>query len=294
MSANYWESTQYKNWTLKREEIEAANQKDKKYLTEIEIKKLRIFFAHYITILGKTLHLRQRVVATAIVYWKRFYLNNSFVEFEPALMGGTCIYLASKVEECNIKVDTIINNMKSLEKDKDNCPVKFTEYKTSEIIENEFNLMDGLKCHLLLFHPYTYLQGYLNDAGLVDCTDDAWRIINDSYRTDVYLMYPPHIITLACIYLSGFSKDTNNGRQSKISHWFSELNVDLTQVGEVLQEILTLYEIWGNEITFSKDITYILTKKLPPVNNNTITATVATTTLQNGSNSNNAIVIPDK
>lgn len=48
---------------------------------------------------GLSLKLRHRVVATACVYFRRFYLENSFCEFEPALVGATCLQLASKVEE---------------------------------------------------------------------------------------------------------------------------------------------------------------------------------------------------
>lgn len=46
-----------------------------------------------------SLKLRHRVVATACVYFRRFYIEYSFCEFEPALIGATCIQLASKVEE---------------------------------------------------------------------------------------------------------------------------------------------------------------------------------------------------
>jgi len=274
MAANFWESTHCKNWLLKKEQVEMSNEKDKKYLTDLELKKIRIFFVHWITCLGKNLHLRQRVVATAVVYWKRFYLHNSFDEFEPALLGGTCIYLASKVEECNIKVDSILAQMKAIgqdKKDRSESPVQFSWYQTSQIIQCEFYLIDGLHCHLLLYHPYTCLQEYLVDSGLEDCKDEAWKIINDSYRTDVYLMYPPYIITLACIYLTGLVKDKEapeSDRELRISKWFSELNVgDLTPVGEVVQEILSVYEVWGNETTFLRDVSVLLKKKLHRVGN---------------------------
>ncbi len=48
--------------------------------------------------------------------------------------------------------------------------------------------------------------------------------MNDSYRTDVLLLYPPHIIALACIYLVAFQKDKD------VSQWFSELNVEMKEV----------------------------------------------------------------
>jgi hypothetical protein len=87
--------------------------------------------------MGKKLHLRQRVVATASIYFRRLYLTysapplnficartahsrmlsvgvrrsscggpvlrvcrNSFVEYDPRLFAPGCLYLASKIEEC--------------------------------------------------------------------------------------------------------------------------------------------------------------------------------------------------
>jgi len=49
---------------------------------------------------GRALNLRQQVIATAIVYFRRFYTRNSFRQCDPLLVGPTCLYLACKVEEC--------------------------------------------------------------------------------------------------------------------------------------------------------------------------------------------------
>ena len=49
--------------------------------------------------LAKPLGLRQQVVATAIVYFRRFYVRNSFRQCDPLLLGPTCVYLACKIEE---------------------------------------------------------------------------------------------------------------------------------------------------------------------------------------------------
>ena len=59
------------------------------------------------------LKLRQRVAAAANLFFKRFYLRNSFREFEPALVGATCVLIASMVEECTVKVDEILRLMES-------------------------------------------------------------------------------------------------------------------------------------------------------------------------------------
>lgn len=53
-------------------------------------------------ILGEQLKLRQQVIATAIVYFKRFYSRNSLKCVDPLLLAPTAIFLASKVEEFGV------------------------------------------------------------------------------------------------------------------------------------------------------------------------------------------------
>lgn len=52
--------------------------------------------------LGEQLKLRQQVIATATVYFKRFYARNSLKCIDPLLLAPTSIFLASKVEEFGV------------------------------------------------------------------------------------------------------------------------------------------------------------------------------------------------
>ena len=47
--------------------------------------------------LGEQLKLRQQVIASATVFFKRFYSLNSLNTVDPLLMAPTCVFLASKV-----------------------------------------------------------------------------------------------------------------------------------------------------------------------------------------------------
>jgi len=55
-----------------------------------------------IQILGEQLKLKQQVIATATVYFKRFYARNSLKCIDPLLLSPTCVFLASKVEEFGV------------------------------------------------------------------------------------------------------------------------------------------------------------------------------------------------
>ena len=70
----------------------------------------------------------------------------------------------------------------------------------------------------------------------------AWRMVNDSLRTDVSLLYPPYQIALACIHMACvvLSKDTKS--------WFAELHVDLDRVQVSFEKEHSLWKISSFEM----------------------------------------------
>uniref|UniRef100_A0AAX7SI08 Cyclin-like domain-containing protein n=1 Tax=Astatotilapia calliptera TaxID=8154 RepID=A0AAX7SI08_ASTCA len=106
MAGNFWQSSHYLQWVLDKQDLMKERQKDLKFLTEEEYWKLQIFFANVIQALGEHLKLRQQVIATATVYFKRFYARYSLKSIDPVLMAPTCVFLASKVEEFGVVSNT--------------------------------------------------------------------------------------------------------------------------------------------------------------------------------------------
>ena len=102
MAANFWLSSHCNQWLLDREEIQLERQRDFQFLKEDEYKKIHIFFTNFIQALGEHLKLRQQVIATATLFFKRFYARNSLKSIDPLLMAPTCSYLASKTEESGV------------------------------------------------------------------------------------------------------------------------------------------------------------------------------------------------
>lgn len=112
-------------WLLDKQDLVRERQYDLSVLTEEEYQKLFIFFANrelhsnlslveklhqwlydymilVIQVFGEQLKLRQQVIATATVYFKRFYAHNSLKCIDPLLLAPTCVLLASKVEEFGV------------------------------------------------------------------------------------------------------------------------------------------------------------------------------------------------
>ncbi|KAL6034338.1 hypothetical protein STEG23_034958 [Scotinomys teguina] len=177
--------------------------------------------------LGEHLKLRQQVIATATVYFKRFYARYSLKSIDPVLMAPTCVFLASKVEEFGVVSNTrLIAATTSVLKTRFSYafPKEFP-YRMNHILECEFYLLELMDCCLIVYHPYRPLLQYVQDMGQEDVLLPlAWRIVNDTYRTDLCLLYPPFMIALACLHVACVVQ------QKDARQWFAELSVDMEKV----------------------------------------------------------------
>ena len=243
MAGNFWESSHYKEWMLDKQEIELGRRGDLSYFSSVDdFHKVHIFFTNFLQALGgEQLKLRQQVISTAIVYYRRFYSRNSLGDVDPLLLCPTCIYLASKVEECGvIQTSNLISRCKNLLRQKYHAIFnKEFPYKPQHVMECEFLLLEMLDCCLIIFHPYRPLTQYVTDLGQEDILlPTAWRIVNDTYRSDICLLYPPYLIALACIHMAAVV------HKKDVKAWFAELSIDMNKVLEITTFILDLYKLW--------------------------------------------------
>ena len=119
MAGNFWQSSHCSQWILEKVDLLRERHNDLTVLSEEEYQKIIIFFASFIQTLGEQLKLRQQVIATATVYFKRFYSQNSLKCVDPLLLAPTSIFLASKVEEFGVISNTrLINTCTTVIKNK--------------------------------------------------------------------------------------------------------------------------------------------------------------------------------
>jgi len=264
MAGNFWQSSHCAQWVLDKVDLARERKADLEVLTEEEYMKVMIFYSSFIQVLGEQLKLRQQVIASATTFFKRFYAMNTLNCVDPLLLAPTCVFLSSKVEEFGVISNTrLINTCSTIIKNKFNyafpAPFDFP-YRSNSILECEFYLLENMDCCLVVFQPYRPLVQYTQDLGqgLEEALLPlAWRIVNDSMRTDVCLLYPPFLIALSCLHMASviLGKD--------LRAWYAELSVDMDKIQEISKHVLALYDLWKG-YDEKKEIAGILAKMPKP------------------------------
>eukprot|EP00164_Ancoracysta_twista_P006992 GFYU01009846.1.p1 GENE.GFYU01009846.1~~GFYU01009846.1.p1 ORF type:complete len:277 (-),score=16.22 GFYU01009846.1:119-949(-) len=249
MAANFWDSNHFKAWLFGRIDIESRNVDDRVVLKDVKDLKdstkaltyIKAYYADYITQLTmKCIKPRQRVIATAIVYFKRFYLLNNFIHYDPALIAPCCVWIAIKAEELRIDCKAIISIVQNFELSRGSK----WPYDRDTLLECELLVMEDLLFDFIVYHPYRPMAKFLEDFKLTTGPDaaaalkqKAWNVINDSYKTDVCLRYPPYLIALASIYVACV---LSNQHQT-LEQILREMTIDLSQVMEIIDELMLFY-----------------------------------------------------
>ncbi|XP_073321932.1 cyclin-H [Pagrus major] len=140
------------------------------------------------------------VVGTALMFFRRFYTNNSVMEYHPRIIMLTCAYLSCKVEEFNVSCTQFVGNLLQ------ESPAG-QERVLEQILEFELLLIQQLNFHLVVHNPYRPMEGLLidlktryptleNPETLRKSADD---FLTQAAMTDAGLLFPPSQIALTAI-----------------------------------------------------------------------------------------------
>lgn len=225
------------------------------------------------------MQIRQQALATAQLYLRRFYTKVPIRATNPYLVLATCVYLACKMEECPQHIKVVAGEAKAFwggvygrastaEYTKLRLLTEFVTGEIQKLAECEFFLISEMNSYLIVHHPYRTLQDLGPQLQLTpEETSQSWSVINDSYLTDLPLLYPPHIIALTAIFLSVALKSlqtsstaaaavaavtasgnlpAGTGRTTMFIEWYAKSGIDMEAIIDCTQEIISLYEIWDN------------------------------------------------
>ncbi|MCP9264615.1 Cyclin-K [Dirofilaria immitis] len=190
----------------------------------IEEDKLRREGIKLIVEIGSGLKLQPNpTLATAAVYFHRFYMFHSFKEFQKHLTALGCLFLAGK----------------------------------EEVMGVERVLLQTIKFDLHVDHPYTFLLQYqkvfkLDREKKQTVLQNAWTFVNDSISTTLCLMWEPEVIAISLIYMALKMTKLDNcdwvdRRPSE--QWWDQFVANLTSdmMEDVCHKVLDYYTITKSE-----------------------------------------------
>ncbi|KAI5954729.1 CTK2 [Candida theae] len=238
-----------------------------------------------------------RVLATTMNYYQRFYLFNQFdiakspmqIENSPYTVAITCLFLASKVEDCIKKlkdVQQVCNKLREINEntlvETNGVGVPFIDLQRKQILSTEFKLLQITKFDFNLGNNPSFainvddlLIQFCKNLGLnYKISMLCWLINYDIIQTPLSLVVPPHCIALAIIIisLSLNPKDMNlqhheidedeDAEVGMIKKILSELDCNEFQCPETLvnEAILYILDYYTHQYDHS-----ILQDFLPPI-----------------------------
>lgn len=223
-------------------------------MSDAQVKILLQKASEFLQNTGMKLRLPQLTIATAVVYFQRFYVVHSLKKFDIFKMAATALFLAGKVEESPKKLRDVILTAWELdprrtpdekEKGLSDASQEFFSFK-DKVLDHERELLRTLSFNLAIDHPYKYLlQSVKAVGGSKELAHFAWNFINDSLKTNLCLQYRPQIIGVAVLDLTSKAMKVKlPGPPEQERWWYEEAPylVQPSEVEDVCDQLLALYE----------------------------------------------------
>jgi hypothetical protein len=141
--------------SAKRSRVEPSEVTEKKpnvdAVTLEEQLSLLQHYEHQIVDICNACRFDRAIRATAIIFFKRFYLHGAPTEYFPDSMADACIFLAIKTEACPYTEVGVFCSML----------VKHRRIADADLVSLELPLLMGLKYHLTVYHPYRPMKALL-------------------------------------------------------------------------------------------------------------------------------------
>lgn len=148
-----------------------------------------------------------RVRLTAVMLYRRFFLFSSLMEHDPTQMLLAAVFVAGKAEEAPLTLATRGIDIVKL------CNV--TKMDLDKLLQSEIRFLQGIKFHLVVFHPHRPLAGFIQilskemdtDSSISSSDSEPMKalkrrsedMLEASLLTDCALLYPPSQIALAAV-----------------------------------------------------------------------------------------------
>jgi hypothetical protein len=229
-------------WLFTREEIENSPSRVDQVSREEE-DECRKGASVFIQSVGVQLRLPQLTMATALLFYHRFFALRSLKQYPLLDMSTACLFVAAKLEETPKKLKELVTIAHSIQfPDQPPLSVDSPEFKRERdrILTLERELLQTLCFDFQIDHPYRYLLHYVKQLhGGKELAQSAWSFANDSFRTTLPLQYYARIIGAGCVYLA-----TKKMFPDKTDHeeWFKVFEVDVSTLEDIGRQLMDLYK----------------------------------------------------
>lgn len=163
---------------------------------------------NFMVTVGSQLRVPQMTINAACTFFHRFYMRFSIKKFHYYDIGGTCLFLATKVEESHRRLREVIIACtrvasKDLKMVVDEQSKDFWRWRDAILLYEEL-LLEALCFDLNLESPYQILSGLVEKYDLkkeAGFCRSAWSFVNDSCRTVLPILYSTKLISAAGFFL---------------------------------------------------------------------------------------------
>ncbi|KAJ8753413.1 hypothetical protein K2173_019812 [Erythroxylum novogranatense] len=224
-----------------------------KPLSVEEEKFMRVYYEYKLREVCSAFYFPHKIQATALIYFKRFYLQWSVMEHDPKHVMLTCIYAACKIEENHVSAEEL---GKGISQDH------------QMILNYEMIVLQTLEFDLIVYAPYRSLEGFIIDMEefcrandyqiqmLKDLRETARVEVDKMMFTDSPLLFPPAQLALSALRSANEAHvviDFERYLKNIVSYWGS-----MHTVSE-LTESLVAIDSWVKKYNFptEKDMKHI-------------------------------------
>ncbi|XP_010455108.1 PREDICTED: cyclin-H1-1 isoform X2 [Camelina sativa] len=184
--------------TYPKDKVDAGDQADKK-LKPMNVDEERFMRAYYeakVQEVCSAFKFPHKIQATALQYFKRFYLQWSVMQHHPKEIMLTCVYASCKIEENHVSAEEI---GKGINQDH------------LIILKYEMAVLQSLEFDLIVYAPYRAIEGFVNNMEeFLQVRDDeiqklkslleaATAVADKVILTDAPLLFPPGQLALASL-----------------------------------------------------------------------------------------------
>jgi hypothetical protein len=226
---------------------------------------------------GVRLPLPQLAIATAVVFFHRFFASKTTARGTDKFIAATaCLFLASKVEEIPKHLEVVLGEAYATHyPTRKRLVTGSPEYTALRlaVLATERAVLSAIAFDLTVQHPYTNLlaiikqlapqpsdgvdgsdgvpsataaeKGAIGQSERKQLAQAAWNFVNDSLRTTLCLQYEPMMIAVAAVYMAAKVTHTSlansTDKNGASRPWFEMFGARLEVLEAISKEMVSMY-----------------------------------------------------